>query len=141
MTGRRAAPSRLGAVRPRRVPGASRTTVLAAAGGGRLGEAAEEIAAGARELAARFSVQIPPSIRVDAGEHVAEISSSVPPAYPNETGSRHPVYARGPDRREWTWVRGNHRPFLGPAAEARAGAAMAKYAEKIGDMARKAGFE
>jgi hypothetical protein len=37
-------------------------------------------------------------------------------------------------------VPGNNRPFLAPAADQRAGAAMAKYAQKIDRMCRAAGF-
>lgn len=139
---RRAAPSVLGRVRapakPRgpRGPTGVRTTTTGGVGGGRLAEAAAEIASAARELAAAWSVQIPPSIRVDALEHVAEISSQAGPAYPGETRARHPLYG---NRRFWYGPPG--APFLGPAADARAGAAMAKYAKKIDDMARKAGFE
>jgi hypothetical protein len=107
-------------------------------GGGELGEAAEEIAAGARGLAA-WSTQVAGGIHVDAGESSATIWTDAPPAYPNETGARHPVFARGA-RDKWTWVKGDNRPFLGPAADLRAGAAMAKYARKIDRLCRERGF-
>lgn len=122
------------------MPGSTRRTTVGAVGGGDLAAAAAIIADGARANAAAWSAQIPPSITVEVSGNTATISTSVPPAYPNETGSRHPVYAHGPDRKEWTWVRGNDRPFLGPAADDRAGAAMARYARKIDAMCRKAGF-
>jgi hypothetical protein len=47
------------------------------------------------------------------------------------------VFARGPDRRDWTWTRGNNRPFLRPAADERAGAALAKYAKKVDRLVRE----
>lgn len=119
----------------------SHLSALGAVGGGDLRAAAEEIASRARELASGWSAQIPGSIEVEVRGNVATISTAVPPAYPNETGARHPVYARGPDRARWTWVRGNHRPFLGPAADERAGAALARYAKRIDRMAREAGFD
>jgi len=118
---------------------ATQLTTAGAVGGGDLRAAAEEIAKGARELAA-WSKQIPPDITVAVAGNTATISCEVGPAYPNETGSRHPVFARGPDPKAWTWVAGNLRPFLGPAADARAGAAMARYAQKIDRMCRQAGF-
>ena len=121
--------------------GGTQVTRLGAVGGGDLAAAANIIADGARAIAGGFSAQIPPDIKVEVSGNTATISSSVGPAYPNETGSRHPVFAHGLDRKEWTWVPGNHRPFLAPAADARAGAAMARYSQKIDRMCRKAGFE
>lgn len=107
-------------------------------GGGELVQAAEEIAAGARENAARWSRSVPASIRTEQhDENRVDIVADADPAYPNETGSRHPVFARGPDRRKWTWTAGNHRPFLAPAADERAGAALAKYAKKVDRMVRE----
>jgi hypothetical protein len=110
-------------------------------GGGELGSAAEEIAETARRLAA-WSQQVATSIAVDVdeGAHRAVISTDAAPAYPNEVNARHPVFARGADRTKWTWVAGNDRPFLAPAADRRAGAAMAKYAQKIDRLCRERGF-
>jgi hypothetical protein len=122
---------------------ASRITTLAALGGlgsGDLGAAAGIIRDEAVRLSARWSRQVPAHITVGVAGNVATITADAPPAYPNETGSRHPVYARGP-RSEWEWTKGNYRPFLGPAADAKADAAMARYAKRIDKMARKAGFE
>jgi hypothetical protein len=119
---------------PRAVPG-TRLTVLGAVGGGELGAAAEEIADGARALAAPWSQQIPPNISVVVTGNTAIISCDVGPAYPNEVpGVRHPTFGHDP------WRTNEHRPFLGPAADARAGAAMAKYAQKIDRLCREAGF-
>lgn len=109
-------------------------------GGGELLDAAEEIADGARENAS-WSRSIPPSIRTEQhDENHVDIVADADPAYPNETGSRHPVFARGPDRAKWTWVKGNNRPFLAPAAEQRAGAALAKYAKKVDRMVEESGL-
>lgn len=98
--------------------------------------AAEIIAAEARRLASRFSVRIPPSIRVTSAGDVASISSDAPPAYPNEVaGVWHPVYG---DRKEW--VLDAYRPFLAPAADAKADAAAAEIARTIDDWAAERGF-
>jgi hypothetical protein len=125
-----------------RAPGSlTRATTAGAVGGGDLRAAAEVIAGTARQLAAGHGLhETAAGIEVTASGYAAEISCETPAAYPNETGSRHPVFAQGPDPEKWTWVKGNHRPFLGPAADARAGAAMARYAQKIDRMCRKAGF-
>lgn len=104
------------------------------AGGGYLAAAAEQIAQRARELAS-WSRQIPPSISVQVSGNVATISSDAPPAYPNEiAGVRHPTFGHDP------WVTNEYRPFLSAAADQRAGAAMAKYADKIDTMCRARGF-
>lgn len=110
-------------------------------GGGDLGAAARIIADKAREIAGGWSSQIPPAISVEVSGNTAEISCQAPPAYPNEIeGVRHPVFARGPDHRDWTWVTNEFRPFLAPAADAASDAAMARYAQKIDGWARKAGY-
>jgi hypothetical protein len=109
--------------------------------GGDLAAAAEIIADRARGLASAWSVQIPPAVDVEVAGNVATVSCSVGPAYPNEIeGVRHPVFARGPDRADWEWVTNEHRPFLGPAADLGADAAMDRYADKLGAMLWKAGF-
>jgi hypothetical protein len=118
-----------------------RRTTLGAVGGGDLGAAANIIADGARALAAAWSAQIPGAIEVRVHGNTAEISCAVGPAYPNEVaGVRHPVFgptAKNPDP---SWVTNQHRPFLGPAADAKAGAAMARYGKKLDRMLRQAGF-
>ena len=118
--------------------GSSQLTTLGAVGGGDLRAAAEVIANAARRSAA-WSSKIPGDIHVGVAGDTAVIWTEAPAAYPNETGARHPVFAHGP-RDKWTWVPGNHRPFLGPAADARAGAAMSRYAQKLDRMLRDAGF-
>lgn len=123
-----------------RATGGYRATAIGV-GGGELVQAAEEIASGAR-AAASWSTTVPASIRTEqVDERTVNIVSDAPAAYPNEVNARHPVFARGDDRRKWTWVKGNDRPFLVPAAEQRAGAAMEKFAQVINRKAMEAGFE
>lgn len=124
---------------PRQAKGTYRAAV---AGGDDLDAAANVIADEARRLAS-WSRQVSSDINVDtSGDgRTATVWSEAPPAYPNETDSRHPVYARGEDRAKWTWTAGNNRPFLGPAADAKASDAMARYAQKFERLLRKAGFE
>lgn len=123
-----------------RATGGYRATAIGV-GGGELVQAAEEIADGARSNAA-WSTTVPASIRTEqVDENHVNIVADAPAAYPNEVNARHPVFARGGDRRKWTWVKGNDRPFLAPAAEQRAGAAMDKFAEVITRKAMEAGFK
>jgi hypothetical protein len=140
MTIRRPRPAR--ASRSPRTPGLrSYSATSGSVGGGELLDAAEEIADGARRNAAGWSVTIPANIRTEQhDENHVDIVADADPAYPNETGSRHPVYARGPDRRKWTWTRGNNRPFLAPAAEQRSGPALAKYAKKVDRLVKESGL-
>jgi hypothetical protein len=126
---------------PGRLGGAStRITTTGALGRGSGGDedlraAAGDIAGEAKALAAKWSRTIPGSIGVAVSGNVADITATAAPAYPNEVaGVRHPVY--GHDR----WVTNEHRPFMGPAADSKADAAMATYAKKIDRAARKAGF-
>jgi hypothetical protein len=112
----------------------TRVTTVGAVGGGDLGAAANIIADGARQLAS-WSEQIPGAISVEVSGNTATISCAVGPAYPNEVaGVRHPTFGHEP------WMTNEHRPFLGPAADARSGDAMARYADKIDGWARKAGY-
>jgi hypothetical protein len=111
------------------------TTTGALGGGGDLGAAAQVIADAAKAMAATWSVKIPPKIKVQVKGNVAVISCDAGPAYPNEvTGVRHPTFGHDP------WTTNQHRPFLGPAADAAADPAMARYAKKIDRMCRAAGF-
>lgn len=130
---------------PRRSRAPRRTGAYAATaggvGGGELAQAAEEIADGARANAARWSRSIPPNIRTEQHDEMnVDIVADAPAAYPNETDSRHPVFAKGDDRLKWTWVKGNNRPFLAPAAEERAGAALEKFAVILDRLAVERGF-
>jgi len=102
---------------------------------GDLGAAAAIIADGARALAAAWSRKIPPSISVSVSGQVAEITATAPDAYPAETRAKHPLFG---NRDHWYGPPGE--PFLAPAADARADAAMRRYADKIDRWARDAGF-
>jgi hypothetical protein len=104
--------------------------------------AAVIIANEAKRLAAIWSVQVPPSIRVSAAANSAVISSGVGPSYPNEVKRvRHPVFGgRGTSRENAPWVTNEYRPFLAPAAEAKAQAAAEEIAKTVDDLARQAGF-
>jgi len=104
--------------------------------------AATIIAREAQKLAAVWSVQVPPSIRVSAKANSAEISSQVGPSYPNEVKRvRHPVFGgRGTSRERAPWVTNEYRPFLAPAAVAKADAAAQEIAKTVDDLARQAGF-
>lgn len=104
-------------------------------GGGELVQAAEEIADRARELAA-WSTKIPASIRTESeDEKSVTIVADAPAAYPGETRARHPLFGN----REY-WYGPPGEPFLAPAADERAGDALAKYAKKVDRWAREAGF-
>jgi hypothetical protein len=111
------------------------TTLGAVGGGGDLGAAAGIIADAARSLAASWSQKIPPSISLEVAGKVATISADAPDARPAELRLRHPLFGN----REY-WYGPPGAPFLAPAADAKAGAAMARYAKKIDGWARKAGF-
>lgn len=114
----------------------ARVTTLGALGaGGDLGAAARIIADAARGLAASWSVKIPPSISMSVSGRVATISADAPNARPAELRLRHPLFG---NREYWYGPPGSR--FLAPAADAKADAAMARYAKKVDQMARKAGF-
>ena len=113
----------------------TRLTTTGAVGGGDLAAAAEVIAGTARELAGAWSAKIPPSITVEVHGNTAIISADAPNARPAELRLKHPLFG---NREHWYGPPG--APFLGPAADARAGAAMARYAKKLDRMCRAAGF-
>ena len=101
--------------------------------------AARIIALEAARLASRWSRQIPPDVlrHVTATDSAATIKSDVGPAYPNEViRVRHPVYG---NRR--VWVTNDYRPFLAPAAQAKADAAAAEIAKSIDDICHELGFK
>jgi len=97
--------------------------------------AAELIADDAKDLAGSWSRKIPPTIETSIDGLVATVSASAPNARPAELRLRHPLFR---DRHHWYGPPGE--PFLAPAADARANAAMARYAQKIDRWAREAGF-
>lgn len=96
--------------------------------------AADLIATGAKTLAG-WSRKIPPSIGVTVSGNVATISADAPNARPAELRIRHPLFG---DREHWYGPPGH--PFLAPAADAKADAALAKYANKIDRWAHAAGY-
>ena len=108
---------------------------LGGLGGGDLGAAARIIADAARTLAAYWSAQTPPSISLSVGGSSATITADAPPARPAELRLRHPLFGN----RGW-WYGPPGSPFLAPAADAKADAAMARYAKKIDKWAREAGY-
>lgn len=120
-----------------RVAGERRTTV-GAVGGGELVQAAEEIADGARTNAkswAKTGATVA-SIRTEqVSDKQVNIVADSGAAYPAETRSRHPLFG---DREHWYGPPGQR--FMGPAADERAGDALAKYANKIDAMCRERGF-
>jgi hypothetical protein len=126
---------RRGGRKPYVPPQTSRVGSLSAFGGGDLGAAARSVAEEAQELASAWSAQIPPNISVEVAGRVATISADVGPARPGELRLRHPLFG---DRGHWYGPPGE--PFLAPAADAKADAAMARYAKKIDGWARRAGY-
>lgn len=111
------------------------------ADGSDLGQAADVIAQEARRLAGEWSATVPGSVGVQVQGSKAIVYSDAPAAYPNEVeGVRHPVFGptlRNPDP---AWVANEHRPFLGPAADAKASDAMKRYEKKLDRMLKAAGF-
>src|SRR5215469_10054113 len=108
------------------------------------------IAREAQRLAATWSEQVPPSIKVKASGNTAEIKSSAGPSYPNEVkGVRHPVFGLGRTGNEWSlthrprppWRTNRHRPFLVPAVDAKADDAAKEIARVIDEIAHDAGFK
>ena len=106
-----------------------------APGRARMLAAAAIIANEARALSAPWSEQIPATMKVEAGDSTAVISSGVGPSYPAEFKKMHPLFG---DREHWYAPPGP--PFLGPAAVAKADAAAAEIAKTIPDFCRSLGF-
>lgn len=119
---------------PRRTGAYSATT--GGVGGGELVDAAEEIADGARQNAS-WSRSIPPNIRTEQiDENTVNIVADTGAAYPAETRARHPLFG---NREHWYGPPGE--PFLAPAAEQRAGAALEKFALIVDRRALDRGFK
>ena len=116
--------------------GTQRTTLGALGGGADLAAAANIIASAARANAS-WSDQISADINVDVTGDLATVWSEAPPAYTAEVQARHPLFG---DTSWWYPPSASQVPFLGPAADAKAGAAMARYARKLDRMLSKAGF-
>jgi hypothetical protein len=109
--------------------------------GARMRSAALIIAREAQRRAAFWSVQVPPSMRVEARGWTATIWSQVGPSYPNEVPRvRHPVFET-PSRIKVKWVTNEYRPFLAPAAEAKADAAAAEIGMTIDDECHRLGYK
>ena len=109
---------------------------MAGPGGDRMAAAAWIIAREAMALASVWSEQVPPSIRVYGRARYAVIFSQVGPSYPNEVKNvRHPVFG---NRKEW--VTNKYRPFLAPAAVAKADAAAAEIGMTIDDICHSLGY-
>lgn len=124
---------RRGPSRPR-LPRGSYGAILA--DGDDLGAAADLIADDARERAGEWSSSIPGSISVESDGKKATIWTDAPAAYPNEVDNvRHPTFGHKP------WVTNKHRPFLAPAADAKATGAMDRYARKFDRLLEEAGFK
>jgi hypothetical protein len=131
------------AVPRKRAPRAPRTvtrvTVLAAvdSGGGDpdLKAAAEVIKAGAKSLASTWSRTVPESIGIRMAGNTAIVFAGAPAARPAELRLKHPLFG---DREHWYGPPGEK--FLAPAADAKADAALARYAKKIDRLARAAGY-
>lgn len=110
---------------------------MAGPGRARMLAAAAIIANDARVRAAAWSVQIPGTLKLKATDSTATITSDRGPSYPNEVlGVRHPVYGN-----RHVWVTNQYRPFLAPAAAAKADAATAEIAKTIDDFCHDLGFE
>lgn len=102
-----------------------------------LGAAANLIADEARRLSSEWAKtgSVPDSISVEVDGDTAIIYSDAGAAYPNEVaGVRHPTFGHRP------WKTNEHRPFLGPAMDAKADDAAKRYAEKLDRLLAKAGF-
>lgn len=113
----------------------------------RLRQAAEVIAARAK-VNASWSKRIPRSVRIyqlTAHGHIATIAAGgvrAPQAYTFEAPDGpvwHPVWGHGP-RKDWHWVRQEPRPFLAPAGDEAAEAAVEVFAEMIDDWIAASGF-
>lgn len=119
---------------PPRLPRSTFRGLLA--DGDDLGQAAEVIADEARRLAGGWSSSIPDSITVEVNGDKAVIYTDADAAYPNEVeGVYHWTFGHRPK------VKNEHRPFLAPAADAKADGAMERYAKKFDRMLAKAGFK
>jgi hypothetical protein len=134
MAAHRRRPRRKPAGPPRLTKGTYRADLAA---GDDLGQAAQVIADEARRIARGNGMpETAASISVEVSGTTATVYSDSPAAYPNEVaGVKHPTYGHRP------WVLNQHRPFLGPAADAKAGDAMKRFAEKYDRLLAKAGFK
>jgi hypothetical protein len=119
---------------PRQPQGTYRGAV---ADGEDLEQAANVIAEEARRLAG-WSQQIHDGIVVEGSGDTVTVWTEAGPAWSAETGARHPLFG---DRKRWYPPSEKQKPFLAPAADAKASDAMDRYAQKFERQLRKAGFE
>lgn len=105
--------------------------------GSDLGAAAKVIADEASRLArGQGLVETADAINVDSDETSATIWTEAPAAYPNEIeGVKHPTFGHRP------WVVNQHRPFLGPACDAKADGALDRYSDRLKRLIKEAGFK
>jgi hypothetical protein len=129
---------------PRQPQGTYRGAV---ADGEDLEQAANVIADEARRLAG-WSQQIHDGIVVEGSGDTVTVWTEAGPAWSAETGARHPLFAQGPRGapgskgwNHWYAPSAQQKPFLAPAADAKASDAMDRYAQKYARQLRKAGFE
>ncbi len=108
----------------------------------RLRRAARPIADDAKKLSS-WSARIPGSVRLQGGASSIKIVAGGPGRAPHartfELGLAHPVYGHGP-RSGWTWVKQSPRPFLRPAADAKADEMVKIFAGVIDDWAKQLGY-
>ena len=115
----------------------------------RLRDACKPVVDAARLSSARWSRRVPASVRLGGGASSVQIVAGgqrAPQAYTMEgTASgapiAHPVYARGLDRRKWTWVRQTPRPFLREAIDSQIDVMVDKFAQVVDDWAHQAGYK
>jgi hypothetical protein len=115
----------------------------------RLRAACQPVTDAAKLSSSRWSRRVPLSVRLGGGAtHVQIVAGGqrAPQAYTMEgTASgapiAHPVYARGLDRKKWTWVRQTPRPFLREAIDANIDQMVGKFAEVVNDWAHQAGYK
>jgi hypothetical protein len=113
------------------------------AAGDDLGQAAKVIADDASRRALENGMpETAASISVRSDGTTAQVWTDAPAAYPNEVEHvRHPVFGPTLLNPHPPWVTNKHRPFLAPAADAKASAAMDRYAKKLDRWLEKAGFK
>jgi hypothetical protein len=114
----------------------------------RLRAACAPVTDAAKLSSARWSRRVPASVRLGGGANHVQIVAGgqrAPQAYTMEgtaTGLpiAHPVYARGLNRREWTWVKQTPRPFMREAIDANIDLMVSRFADVVDDWAKQAGY-
>jgi hypothetical protein len=114
----------------------------------RLRAACKPVTDAAKLSSARWSRRVPASVRLGGGASSVQIVAGgqrAPQAYTFEgTASgapiAHPVYAHGLDRKKWTWVKQQPRPFLREAIDANEDEMVKRFAGIVEDWAKQAGY-